>query len=498
MTAASPVPGMCSSQDLGTGSDNCRHGACFNTETGDIENAPALDPINTFPVTVKDDGIYITAEEAPLKAGSRVPNIACTPSSDVHVLIVGGGSGTLGAIEGLREKGFKGKVTVLTKEAYLPIDRTKLSKALLTEKSKLQWRDAAHFEKAGVEFHLSTEVESVDLAAHSVKTKDGKEWKYSKVIFATGGTPRRLPMPGFKELGNIFTLRTIGDAEAILSAAGDKDIVVIGSSFIGLEVGKCLAGKNNNVTIVGMESAPLERIMGAKVGAIFKRQLEQAGVKFRLSASVDDAKPSSSDPSKVGSVLLKSGESLPADLVVLGVGVAPATEYLKGTGIELAEDGSVHVDDHWRIKGVEDAYAVGDIATYPYAYGDGPVRIEHWNVAQNAGRQAVLHIAIRGKPTPFIPVFWSALGAQLRYCGYTASFDDVVILGDTEKNKWTAYYTVGDKVVAVASQGTDPVVMQSAELMRRKKMLSKTEVLAGKSVLDVYVPAGVRVEVGFE
>jgi NADPH-dependent 2,4-dienoyl-CoA reductase/sulfur reductase-like enzyme len=256
--------------------------------------------------------------------------------------------------------------------------QTKLSKALLTEKNKLQWRDDEHYKKAGVDFHLETEVESVDFGGHTLKTKDGKEWKYTKVIFATGGTPRRLPMEGFKTLGNVFVLRGIDDAERILGATGPdggKNVVVIGSSFIGMEVGKCLQGKKNNVTIVGMESTPLERIMGNKVGAIFKRQLENAGVKFRLSASVDDAKPSESDPSKVGSVALKSGESLPADLVVLGVGVAPATEYFKSSGVELNKDGSVSVDDHWRIKGVEDAYAVGDIATYPYAYGDGPVRI---------------------------------------------------------------------------------------------------------------------------
>jgi pyruvate/2-oxoglutarate dehydrogenase complex dihydrolipoamide dehydrogenase (E3) component len=140
-----------------------------------------------------------------------------------------------------------------------------------------------------------------------------------------------------------------------------------------MEVGKCLSGKNNEVTIVGMESTPLERVMGPEVGKIFQRQLEKSGVKFRLSASVDDAKPSSSDPSLVGSVALKSGENIPADLVILGVGVAPATEYLKASGIKLEEDGSVAVDDHWRIKGMEDAYAVGDIATYPH--GDGMVRI---------------------------------------------------------------------------------------------------------------------------
>jgi NADPH-dependent 2,4-dienoyl-CoA reductase/sulfur reductase-like enzyme len=140
-----------------------------------------------------------------------------------------------------------------------------------------------------------------------------------------------------------------------------------------MEIGKCLSGKKNDVTIIGQESQPLERVMGPEVGKIFKRQLEKSDVKFYLSATVDDAKPSSTDPSLVGSVALKTGESIPADLVILGVGVAPATEYLKASGLKLEADGSVVVDDHWRIKGVEDAYAVGDIATYPH--NGGLVRI---------------------------------------------------------------------------------------------------------------------------
>jgi len=249
--------------------------------------------------------------------------------------------------------------------------------------------------------------------------------------------------------------------------------------------------------------------MGPQVGVIFQRQLEKSGVKFHMNAQVDDAKPSPSDSSVVGSVALKSGDSIEADLVILGVGVAPATEYLKASGIELEDDGSVAVDDHWRIKGVEDAYAVGDIATYPH--GSGVVRIgnshpvfflsivahhgpsaEHWNVAQNAGRQAGRHIANKRKPVPFTPIFWSALGAQLRYCGNSSGgdkHDDVILLGEPDKDKWVAYYTKGEKVVAVASQGSDPVVVQCAELMRRSKMLSKSEIQAGKSPLEVYPPA---------
>ncbi|KAI5784646.1 hypothetical protein EDC01DRAFT_618353 [Geopyxis carbonaria] len=478
------------------------HGACFNTDSGDIENAPALDHLNTYLVNVRDNDVYITGDESAIKTGRRVPDIKCSAHSKTNVVIVGGGSGAIGAIEGLREKGFKGKIIVLSKESSLPFDRTKLSKTLISDISKLQWRDESYFKSSDVEFHLETEVDSVNFDAYEVQTKDGKTFSYTTVIFATGGAPKSLPMEGFKSLGNIFVLRGLDDVKEILKATGEnrKKIAVIGSSFIGMEVGKCLAGKENDVTIIGMEGTPLERVMGEKVGKIFQRQLEKSGVKFEMNASVEDAKPSSSDASKVGFVQLKGGKQIEADLVVLGVGVAPATEYLKKSGIQLEDDGSVSVDDHWRVEGIPYAYAVGDIASYPYPYSSKPgtkVRIEHWNVAQNGGRQAALHIVNKQKPTAFIPVFWSALGAQLRYCGHTSpkndEYDDVIIKGNPDEDKWVAYYTSGEKVVAVASQNQDPVVIQSAELMRRKIMPKKKEILSGVNVLDIYVPAGVRI-----
>ena len=141
----------------------------------------------------------------------------------------------MGAIEGLREKGFKGQITVLTKESYLPIDRTKLSKALISDEQKIQWRDAQHFRDAGVDFHLTAEVSSINFQAHKIYTKTGGEFTYSKVLLCTGGTPRRLAMKGFKDLEDIFVLRGVDDVQRINSALGEngKKVVVIGSSFIG-------------------------------------------------------------------------------------------------------------------------------------------------------------------------------------------------------------------------------------------------------------------------
>lgn len=209
--------------------------------------------------------------------------------------------------------------------------------------------------------------------------------------------------------------------------------------------------------------------------------------------------PSKSDSSKVGAVHLKDGTVLEADLVIEGVGVAPATEYLKGVSeVKLEKDGSLKTNESFEVEGLKDVYAIGDIATYPY-HGPGgngkPVRIEHWNVAQNAGRSVANSIAHpEARPKPFIPVFWSALGSQLRYCGNTVNgYDDVVITGEPEKPSFVAYFTQGETVVAVASMMKDPYMVQAAELMRRGKMPSKSELQKGVDILQLSVPSEIKI-----
>ncbi len=410
------------------------------------------------------------------------------------------GSGAMGAVQGLREQGFKGSVTLISSEPNLPIDRTKLSKALIADESKIVLRPKDWYKTSSIET-ISDEVSGVDFKAKTVSTASGSSHKYTKLILSTGGTPKALPLPGFKDLSNVFLLRSIPDVQAILKAIGEekkKNVVVVGSSFIGMEVGNALA-PNNSVSVIGMESAPLERVMGAELGKIFQEKLTANGVKFHMSASVDSATPSSKNPKAVGAVKLKDGTSLPADLVILGVGVAPATGFLKdNSAINLEKDGSVQTDESFAVKGLQDVFAIGDIATYPY-HGPGGsgalTRIEHWNVAQNAGRSVARSIVSpSAPPKPFIPIFWSALGAQLRYCGNTPNgWDDLVLQGEPKEGKFAAFYGNKGTVVAVASMMMDPVMSQSAELMRRGKMPGLEELRGGKSVLDVELPAEIKI-----
>lgn len=423
------------------------------------------------------------------------------------MLTVRSGSGTIGTVQTLRELKYPGSITIISREPDIIIDRTKLSKALIPDPKKLLWRPREWYAEAGIEI-IFDEATSVDFKGKTVTTASGKAFPYTRLVLATGGQPRTLPLPGLKgDLANVFTLRTVQDVQTILDAIGEqkpRNIVVIGSSFIGMEVGNCLS-KDHSVTIVGMESVPMERVMGAEVGRIFQSNLEKNGVSFKLSAGVEKGTPSDSNPSAIGAVHLKDGTVLPADVVVLGVGVRPATDFLRdNSAVSLLKDGSLDVEEHFAVPGLDDSvFAIGDIATYPYhgPGGDGkPVRIEHWNVAQNAGRgvaRAIVHARHAPlsslSPKAFIPIFWSALGAQLRYCGNTMNgYDDVVLKGEPENAKFAAYYCKGDMVVAVATMGMDPLMSKSAELMRRANMPSKKDIQAGVDVLQVGVPGSVR------
>ncbi|KAI0636226.1 hypothetical protein C8Q77DRAFT_1102224 [Trametes polyzona] len=481
------------------------HGACFNVCTGDIEDAPAPTALHSFKAEIVNGKINVTADPANTTSAnkSRQPKLLAAGSSITAgqgkgVVIVGGGSGAFHCIESLREHGYNGPVTVLSKEHYTPIDRTKLSKALITDPSKLEWRSAADLRsKYGVDFRAGVEVSSVDLASKEVIVGATQERvPYETLVLASGGVPRRLPIEG-KDLSNVLTLRGVEDAKKIDAAVKEgKRLVVIGSSFISMELVVAVTSRKlASIDVIGQEEFPFELVLGKEIGAGLKKFHESKGVKFHPQSKVEKIVASESDPSQAGAVIVtsSSGQSttLPADVVVMGVGVAPATEYLKSSkGFEQVVDksGAVHVDEFLRVKSLDNVYAIGDIALYPQpGTGEGR-RIEHWNVAGNHGRAVGKTIA-EGKGQPFvkIPVFWSAQGQQLRYCGVGAGYDEVHIDGNPEELKFVAYYAKGGKIVALASMQRDPIVVKGSELLRLGLMPTLAEIKAGKDILSVDV-----------
>ncbi|TFK91389.1 hypothetical protein K466DRAFT_482810 [Polyporus arcularius HHB13444] len=479
------------------------HGACFNVCTGDIEDAPAPTALHSFKAEVVNGKIQVTADPSATlsKNKSRQPKLLATGSNvpvgqGKGVVIVGGGSGAFMAIESLREHGYNGPITVLSKEHHAPIDRTKLSKALITDASKLEWRPTAELRsKFGVDFREGTEVSGVDLGAKEVIIGGTQERvPYETLVLATGGVSRRLPIPG-KDLSNVFTLRGVEDAQKIDAAVKEgKKLVVIGSSFISMELVVAVTSRKlASIDVVGQEEFPFEMVLGKQVGAGIKKFHESKGVKFHMESKVEKIIPSESDPSVASAVVVTSGSgqstTLEADVVVMGVGVAPATEFLKNSkGFEKVVDnsGAVHVDEYLKVKGLENVYAIGDIALYPQPGTGESRRIEHWNVAGNQGRAVGKTIA-EGKGQPFvkIPVFWSAQGQQLRYCGVGAGFDGIIIDGNPEELKFAAYYAKKGSIVAVASMQKDPLVSKASELLRLGLMPSASEIKGGKDILTI-------------
>ncbi|KAI5122548.1 hypothetical protein M0805_005275 [Coniferiporia weirii] len=471
------------------------HGACFNVCTGDIEDAPALDAIHSFKATVQDGKIHVTADpKRTLKDNmKRAPTLSTdgVVEPGKGVVIVGGGAGAVHTVESLRENGYKGNVTILSSERYAPIDRTKMSKTLISDTSKLEWRSASDLKiKYNTNLRIGVTVTNVDTKNKTVTTDNKETLGYDSLVLATGGSPRRLPVEG-ASLGNVFTLRHAQDTKKIDQAVTKgKRIVVIGSSFISMEIVATITKRElASIDVIGMEEFPFEGVLGKEVGKGFKQYHESKGIKFHMQSKVEKLSPSQTDAAVVGAVVLgDGGPTLPADVVVMGVGVAPATGFLRDSGFTLERDGGVRVDEFLRVSGLGGSvYAIGDIAVFPQTETSDARRIEHWNVASNHGR--AVGRAIAGKPEPFakIPVFWSAQGQQLRYCGLGHGFDDVFIQGNPAELKFVAYYFKAGKVVAVASMQSDPVVTKCSELMRLGLMPSAEEIKGGLEPMNVDV-----------
>ncbi|KAH8831282.1 hypothetical protein DL96DRAFT_1777615 [Flagelloscypha sp. PMI_526] len=473
------------------------HGACFDACTGDIEDAPAPAALNKFPVTIKDGMIHVSANpEHTTKNGSwRAPKSVASDSADKGVLIVGGGAGAYNTIQGLRNAGYKSPITVLSQENYVPIDRTKLSKTLITDPSKLQWRTAAELQiKYGTTIRLGVTVTSVSPSSKTVTIDEKETISYSKLVLSTGGIPRRLPIDG-ADLDNVFTFRNVDDAAKLDSVAREgKKCVILGSSFIGMELAAVLSKRKlATLNIVGMEKVPFETILGEEVGAAIQKIHEGQSVTFHLSSKVSKInKVPGEESNSAGSVEIvsSSGETvtLEADFVVLAVGVRPATDFLKNNeSFKLEKDGGIQVDEYLKVPGVEDVYAIGDIAHYKDTITGNHKRIEHWNVASNHGMAVGYNIAHESQPKAFskTPVFWSAQGQQLRYCGVGVGYDEVHIDGSLPDFKFVAYYAKQGNVVAAASMQRDPTVVKISELLSAGKMPTLEEIKGGKDPLSI-------------
>ncbi len=447
-----------------------RHQAAFDVRTGDALEPPALDGLPTFDVDVEDGGVFVTVPEG---AGDRrlMPLGGRDPDDERLFVIVGAGGAGAVAAETLRGAGYGGRLVMLSRESHRPYDRPHCSAGLLTGRlasDELPLRDDAFYAEHGIERRHGTVV-GLDAGSRALTLEDGEEYEPDAVLVATGGTPNRLPVPG-GDLEGVFTLRSIDDGEEILAAARGKDTaVVIGASFIGLEVAASLRELGIETTVVAPEQLPLERVFGARVGRRIQRLHEDRGVRFRLGSGVAEIRGDAG----VDGVALGDGEELSAHFVVLGVGVRPASGFVRG--LELERDGGVAVDDQFRALGAAGVWAAGDVAHYPDPYTGRRVRVEHWRIAQQQGKAAALSMVGKGSPFHGVPFFWTQqYRLAIGYVGIGAGWDDLVIGGDVEADDFIAYYLEGG--VPRAAAGTRETQLGAfAELMRIGRVPSASD-----------------------
>jgi NADPH-dependent 2,4-dienoyl-CoA reductase/sulfur reductase-like enzyme len=282
---------------------------------------------------------------------------------------------------------------------------------------------------------------------------------YDAALLATGAVPVRPNIPG-ATLNNVFVLRSREDADAILAQAERSErAVVLGASFIGMEVAASLRERGLDVTVVGKETAPFEKQLGAQIGNAFVSLHQRKGVTFRLGQEIQALE----GDGNVRSVALSNGERLPADLVVIGFGVRPVTDYLHG--VPLNEDGSVTVDATLKVS--DGLFAAGDIARFPH-HGQ-PIRVEHWRVAEQHGRIAALNMAGHSVRYDAVPVFWTIQYLKrLDYIGHATDWDDIIIHGDLLKPEFLAYYLRHGRVIAAAGLDRDQDTAALIELFNQR------------------------------
>uniref|UniRef100_A0A8K9UL16 Rieske domain-containing protein n=1 Tax=Oncorhynchus mykiss TaxID=8022 RepID=A0A8K9UL16_ONCMY len=458
------------------------HGACFSIATGDIEDFPGLDSLPTFQVRVEKDKVIIRANKQDLqsqkrsKAMARCSAVINSSTGFSHILIVGSGPAGLVCAETLRQEGFTDRIVMCTMDKYPPYDRPKLSKSLESTAEQLRLRSIDFLQAHDIELLTEKEAVAVDVKVKAVTFQDGSRMEYRRLFIATGSKPKPLNYKG-QDVRNVFHLRTPEDANNVARLANNKNAVIVGTSFVGMEVAAALTDKAHSVSIIGIEAVPFRKALGEKVGKAIMKLFETNRVKFYMLNEVSEMV---GHHGQLKEVVLKSGKVLRADVCIIGTGSGPATGFLKQSGVHMDSKGFVPVNKTMQTN-IDGVYAGGDIVTFPFpGRSNKKVNIPHWQMAHVHGRVAAL--GMMGRPTEIktVPYFWSAMfGKSLRYAGYGEGFDDVVIQGDVDELKFVAFYTRSEEVVAVASMNYDPIVSRVAEVLGSGKTIRKRDVETG-------------------
>ena len=429
------------------------HHACFDLRSGEALHAPATAPLSCWRVTQKDGRIFVGEKRAPQK--HEAP-----PSPPGAIVIIGGGAAGYAAAEMLRRLAYAGRIVMLSADADPPVDRPNLSKDYLAGSAPEDWmplQPETYYKENGIELFLGAEVTSIDTRARKIFTADGSSFAYDRLLLATGAEPVRLDIPGARR-SHVHTLRSFADCRAIIATAKTaKKAVVIGASFIGLEVAASLRAREIEVHVVAPEQRPMERVLGAAMGDFIRSLHEEHGVIFHLGDTA----------SAIGekTVDLKSGGVLEADLVVVGVGVRPRLSLAEQAGLAL--DRGVKVNEYLETS-APGVYAAGDIARWPDACSGAAIRVEHWVVAERQGQTAAQNMLGLKRKFDAPPFFWSQhYDVPVNYVGHAEKWDEIIVEGDIAGRDCLLHYRRRGRDLAVASITRDQASLE-AEIRMEK------------------------------
>ncbi|HEY2780051.1 MAG TPA: FAD-dependent oxidoreductase [Steroidobacteraceae bacterium] len=423
------------------------HHACFSLRTGAALRAPALDPLACWRVECTDGKAFVRERLSPPSA----PNLAAGASMNglpSSVTIIGGGAAGLAAADALRREGYPSAITLVSADNAAPYDRPNLSKDFLMGTAPAEWmplRSPEYYAERKIELMLNARVQSLDLKQRTIQLESGKNMAFHTLLLATGADPVRLDIPA-SGAAKLLYLRSFDDSRAIIAAAATaKRAVVVGASFIGLEVAASLRHRGIEVHVVGPERVLFERVLGADLGALVRDVHESHGVIFHLGTAVARVEGKR--------VSLNDGSGIDADLVVLGVGVRPSLKLAEQAG--LAIDRGIVVNEYLETsaKGV---FAAGDLARWPDPYTGERIRVEHWVVAERQGQVAALNMLGRRQRFDAVPFFWSQhFDLTINYVGHAESWDAIEVEGSLSSRDCAVTYRRGGRILAVATISRD-------------------------------------------
>jgi len=422
------------------------HHACFSLETGEALRAPALDPLACWRVERRGAMVFVRekiSELPPVPRGSA--GSSQHPSS---IMVVGGGAAGLAAADMLRREGYEGPIVLVSADEDPPVDRPNLSKDYLAGEAQDDWipmwpSDA--YAQRHIELLLGSRVSSIDPGARTVLLENGSRRDFGALLIATGADPVRFPIPGADSM-QVFYLRSFADSRAIVERARTaKHVVVVGASFIGLEVSAALRTRGVAVDVVAPEHVPLERIMGTEVGRFVQSLHAAHGVVFHLGETVTSVAGRT--------VALSGGGTVDADFVVMGVGVRPATAIAERSG--LAVDRGIAVNEFLETSS-PGIFAAGDVARWPDPHTGERIRVEHWVVAERQGQVAARNMLGRRERFDAVPFFWSQhYDVTIRYVGHAERWDTVTVSGSLDARDASVSFMRGGRKLAVATVSRD-------------------------------------------